>query len=178
MKKYNVSLFIIILVAILLIPFELLAQTDTLKGINYIITKDIKPFGIIKDITPAEKTYGGIIKGKITDEKTKEILPFASIMIEKDFKPITGTSTDFEGNFTINPVPPGIYNLKVMYIGYFTTNINNIEIKLDSINYQNIGLLVNPDYNYPKYIETSLLDKDPKPFGQRYFSEEINKMAW
>ncbi len=123
----------------------------------------------------------GTLQGNVIDEKTKESLPFACIVIEKDGKPIAGTAADIDGNYTIKPIQPGIYDLKATIVGYFKVEINKIEIKSDSISYQNFILSMNPNcFIEDLYIsiDPSLLDKDPKPSGQTYTSEEINKMAW
>ncbi len=57
------------------------------------------------------------LHGTVIDEKTKEPLPFVNILVKQDNKLITGTSTDFDGHFTIE-LPKGKYTLEVSYIGY------------------------------------------------------------
>lgn len=64
----------------------------------------------------------GTIKGKILDETTNEGLPGANvILVGTRF----GSATDRFGNFVIEKVPFGNYQLKVSFIGYqdFTTNV-------------------------------------------------------
>ncbi|MCT4588478.1 MAG: TonB-dependent receptor [Carboxylicivirga sp.] len=57
----------------------------------------------------------GILKGKITDRKTGEELIGAAIVVEGT---TTGTTTDFEGNYTMPPLAPGTYKIRCQYISY------------------------------------------------------------
>ncbi|MFA7228894.1 MAG: carboxypeptidase-like regulatory domain-containing protein, partial [Melioribacteraceae bacterium] len=68
----------------------------------------------------------GKIAGKITDAKTGEALPGASIVItsvwengvEIPLKQTIGTSCDLTGYYFIINVRPGTYTLTASYIGY------------------------------------------------------------
>lgn len=66
------------------------------------------------------------LKGKVVDKTTKESIPFANIVVLKNDKQIGGATTDFDGNFFINSLLPGNYNLHVSYVGYKMAKINNI----------------------------------------------------
>ncbi len=57
----------------------------------------------------------GILKGKITDNKTGEELIGAAIIIEGT---TTGTTTDFMGDYTMPPLEAGTYNIRCQYISY------------------------------------------------------------
>jgi len=59
----------------------------------------------------------GEITGQVKDE-TGAGVPFANVAAEVDGALVSGTSTDFDGYFTIKPLNPGKYDLKVSYIGY------------------------------------------------------------
>ena len=63
-------------------------------------------------------SQSGALKGKIIDKKTNEPIPFANIIIEQGGRQSGGTTTDFDGNYTIKPIPPGKYDLKATYVGY------------------------------------------------------------
>jgi hypothetical protein len=64
--------------------------------------------------------YGqyGVISGQIYDRKEKAGLAYASVGIK--FK--KGTSTDINGYFKIDSVPPGRHLLTVIYVGYSDTS--------------------------------------------------------
>jgi len=79
----------------------------------------------------------GKIRGKVVDEVTQNTLPFVNIMIEGTQ---IGTAADGEGNYTIERVPPGIYNLKFMMIGYEKRIINNVVVNPNRTTWQKIEL--------------------------------------
>jgi hypothetical protein len=67
----------------------------------------------------------GKISGKVTDQQSGEPLIGANILIlNTNF----GSATDVNGDYTINLIPPGEYNLKASYIGYQDVTIQNIRV--------------------------------------------------
>ena len=69
----------------------------------------------------------GRLKGKITDD-TGEPVPFANIIVEKGGTQVGGASSDFDGNYDINPIPPGTYTLKASCIGLNPFVLNGLVI--------------------------------------------------
>ena len=57
------------------------------------------------------------IKGTIVDSKTNEPLPFVTVTIADSNGTTTGTSSDFDGNFSVS-VPRGDYSLTINTLGY------------------------------------------------------------
>jgi outer membrane receptor protein involved in Fe transport len=68
----------------------------------------------------------GTIKGKITDAKTKDGLPSANVLVKGTYY---GASADFEGNFLIPRVNPGVYNIDVTLLGYKTVQYSGIKVE-------------------------------------------------
>ena len=67
----------------------------------------------------------GIIKGKVTNLINNEAVMFANILLlDTDI----GTTTDLDGNFEINDLQPGLYNLRASYIGYNEVTIYEIQV--------------------------------------------------
>ena len=64
-------------------------------------------------------TYGfsqaglGTIKGTVTDSETKQPIPFTKVILKKDGQVKGGANTDFDGNFQINSVDAGSYDLEI-----------------------------------------------------------------
>lgn len=78
---------------------------------------------------PFEGIGQSLVYGKITDQETGEELIYANIVLEtQNGTFVTGTSTDFEGNYTLS-VADGIYTLKISYTGYPDREITDILIK-------------------------------------------------
>jgi Ca-activated chloride channel family protein len=83
----------------------------------------------------------GGLKGKLIDKSNKEPIVFASIIIEDSLGIIiTGGTTDINGNYIIKPIVPGLYNLKLSYIGYDSIRMEKIHISPDSISIINIEM--------------------------------------
>ncbi len=71
----------------------------------------------------------GTIKGFISDEINEQYgLPFVNLFIEVDGK-IIGTTSDYKGNFILEDIPPGIYDVNFQYYGYEELILKEIEIK-------------------------------------------------
>ena len=62
------------------------------------------------------QTGSGTLKGKITDKATKEPIPFANVVVEIGGVQVGGSTSDFDGNFLIKPIPPGKVDLKATYV--------------------------------------------------------------
>ena len=66
----------------------------------------------------------GSIKGNISDATTGETLVGANVLIQGTY---TGTITDLDGNYELNGLAPGKYNIVVSYISY-DTQILQVEV--------------------------------------------------
>jgi outer membrane receptor protein involved in Fe transport len=98
----------------------------------------------------AQKTDGrktssvGHIYGRVMDSKTKETIPYASVVILKNDSLIAGNLTKPNGEFSIDNLPFGKFNLNFKSIGYKTIkktisitpqndeqDIGNIKMEID-----------------------------------------------
>ncbi len=113
--------------------------------------------------------------GLVIDNNTKEGIPFANVVLTKNNQTITGASTDLNGNFRLINVTPGVYNIKVTYVGYQSFLERNYEIKADKTHISTIHMKVSgielnaievTDYNIP------LITRDP-PSGTVRESERV-----
>ena len=66
----------------------------------------------------------GSIEGRIFDPVNNESIPFANVVIQGTSN---GTTSDVDGNYKIDKLEPGLYNLQVSYIGYKTVVIYEIQ---------------------------------------------------
>lgn len=71
----------------------------------------------------------GTIKGLVTDKNSNETLVGATVMLEGT---TMGVITDFDGNYILNNIAPGNYNIRCSYISYETIIIENVEITANS----------------------------------------------
>ena len=116
----------------------------------------------------------GSLKGVITDAMSGEPIPFANIVAERNGNQIGGTTTDFDGNYTIKPLEPGNYTLKATFVGYGTVEITGVVISANKITNQNVKLQAGIAIGEVKIIEYKkpLLDKDNLS-GETKTAEEI-----
>lgn len=68
----------------------------------------------------------GVIRGKISDAKTKEGIIGATVRLEGTSH---GTQTDVSGAFVINNIPAGTHKVSVTYISYQTREIPNVRVE-------------------------------------------------
>jgi hypothetical protein len=81
---------------------------------------------LVQNIILASTT--GKIAGKVREKGTNEPIIGANIIIEGT---TMGAASDVEGNFIINNVPPGMYNLIFSAIGYQKVVIQNVRVNID-----------------------------------------------
>ncbi len=121
----------------------------------------------------------GALQGKVIDKKTKEPIPFANIILVNKGTQVGGTTSDFDGNYQIKPIPPGKYDLKASFVGYKTVVIQGINIAADKIRFYNIEMTSTTetletveviDYKVP------LISKDETATGASVTAEEVAKM--
>ena len=116
----------------------------------------------------------GTLKGVITDAMSGESIPFANIVIEKNGNQSGGTTTDFDGNYTIKPVEPGTYTIKATYVGYGTIEVTGVIVSANKITFQNVKLQQGVAIGEVKVIayKKPLLDQDNLS-GETKTAEEI-----
>jgi outer membrane receptor protein involved in Fe transport len=116
----------------------------------------------------------GSLKGVISDAMSGEPIPFANIIAERNGNQIGGTTTDFDGNYTIKPLEPGTYTVKATFVGYGTVEITGVIISANKITDQNLQLQEGVAIGEVKIIayKKPLLDKDNLS-GETKTAEEI-----
>ena len=80
----------------------------------------------------------GIIRGKVTDEKTDNPLPFANIKVEGTS---WGAASDEQGEFEIKNLPPGTYTIVVTLVGYERQLYTNLAIGAGEVFTQDVSLV-------------------------------------
>ena len=121
----------------------------------------------------------GALSGKVVDKASGEALPFVNLIVEQNGNLIAGAASDFNGKYTIKPIPPGKYDLKARFTGYQPVLVKGIEINADKITFKNVNMGVTTvqmetfeviEYTVP------LISKDNTSTGGTITKENINKM--
>jgi alpha-2-macroglobulin len=102
---------------------------------------------IEKDLFNAYSYGGGLItngKGAIKvnaiDKKTKEGIPFANVIVYGRGKQIASGTTDLDGYAFIKPLPAGKFDIRVVYIGYKSFQLNEVIVTNDKVTYVTIPM--------------------------------------
>ena len=120
----------------------------------------------------------GRLKGKITDDHGEPV-PFANVIVEKGGTQVGGASSDFDGNYDINPIPPGTYDLKASCIGLNPFVLRGLVIPANKITFYDIKMAsgaINLNEVTVVDYEIPLISKDNTTQGASITSEEISKL--
>jgi len=79
----------------------------------------------------------GKVRGKITDAKTGEALIGATVLIKGTAR---GTTSDLDGNFTIDDLKSGDYALVFQYVSFTPKWVTHVEVKEKGVTVLNIPL--------------------------------------
>lgn len=79
----------------------------------------------------------GKLAGKVVDLKTKEPIIGANIFLVGTN---IGAASDINGNFLILNIPPGIYDVRVSFIGYKTKIVSQVKINIDQTTFLDVAL--------------------------------------
>src|SRR5258708_6039249 len=89
----------------------------------------------------AVHAQNGDISGKVTDENGEGI-PFANVVLV-DAKGVStgrGTATDADGNYSINPLTPGKYNMQFSYVGKASQVLQGVVVNADKTTFVDMKL--------------------------------------
>ena len=67
----------------------------------------------------------GVIQGRVFDPINNDPIPFANVVIQGT---TSGATTDLDGNYKIENLEPGAYNISVSYVGYQSKTIFEIQV--------------------------------------------------
>ncbi len=121
---------------------------------------------------------GGAIQGKVTDPDLGEGLPFATVTVTVNGS-LIGAQTDFDGFYSIKPVPPGKYDVSVKYVGYRESLTKDVVVTTDKITFLDIDLLAESELlNEIVVIEykVPLMEADETSTGNTVTKEEIDNL--
>lgn len=81
----------------------------------------------------------GTLKGRVLEAVTGEPVAFASVVAEYN-NVVIGATTDFDGQYTIKPIRPGNYVVKVTFVGYEPSTALNVGVIADRISTRDFQL--------------------------------------
>ncbi|MDP2188344.1 MAG: mucoidy inhibitor MuiA family protein [Sphingobacteriaceae bacterium] len=142
-------------------------------GVNH-PGKLLQPSAPIQNQTYQQRT--GKLAGKVLDEmKPKEGIPFAQVQLWRDDKLQSSTTSDIDGKYHFDKLQPGLYELRVSYIGFNPAKFRKVQVNADKSTFYDLKLMsgtslmqvVVQDYEQP------LISKDETRQGGSITREEI-----
>lgn len=135
--------------------------------------------GIILSAITITYAQQGRLQGKVYEKDSREPVAFANIVLENGGTVVGGATSDFDGNYVINPIPPGKYDLRATFVGYNPVLVKGISITGNQITFYDIVMVsTSIDLQTVEVIEykVPLISKDQTTSGASVTSEEIKKM--
>jgi hypothetical protein len=90
----------------------------------FMLPKQFFSFTLLSLIT-VHFALAGVIEGRVFDEINNEPIIGATIVIQGTS---IGTTTDLDGNFKLDNLSPGLYNIQISYLGYQTKTIFELQV--------------------------------------------------
>jgi len=120
----------------------------------------------------------GTLKGKVTDFDTGEPLPFASVVMFLNGNQVSGTNTNFDGEYTIKPISPGTYDVLLSFVGYQAKKITGVRINANKIHFVNAEISAGVLVQAAEVVEYAvpLIDADGGASGGTVSREDIDKL--
>ncbi len=122
----------------------------------------------------------GTLQGKITEKDGRTPVPFANVIIEASGRSHGGAQSDFDGKYTIRPIPSGRYTIKASFVGYRPVQINDVVIGADRITFVNIEMEATDLQLPPVDIITHkipLIDKGKTTGGETLGGDDLKNMT-
>ena len=121
----------------------------------------------------------GTLKGVIQDAESREPLPFAKVLLKKNGSILGGANTDFDGKFTIKPIPSGTYDVEFKSVGFQKQLIEGVRISNDKITFLDESL--NSEVQMLEEVTvvtytTPLIDKDGGASSKTISRNDIGRL--
>ena len=97
----------------------------------------------------------GVLKGIVVEAKTNEPIPFCNVVVKQDGKQVHGRSTDFDGIYTIKPLPMGVYTVEIVFPGYRRFERDGIHVKASGFTVLDVSMVSMVSDTSPADFESS-----------------------
>lgn len=91
------------------------------------------PLFLALSIGTATAQQHGEIRGRVLDPSGQP-LPMATISTEVSGH-LYGTTTDMDGKFVLKPLPPGLYAVRIGFVGFRTVDVPGVSVTADRATY-------------------------------------------
>ncbi|MCB9224564.1 MAG: von Willebrand factor type A domain-containing protein [Crocinitomicaceae bacterium] len=121
----------------------------------------------------------GTIKGTVKDKETGELLPFIKIVLLQNSIQKGLATSDFDGKYQFNQIPPGEYTIEARFIGYVSLAIEGVMVRADEVTLIDLQMsAMEETLSCVEVVSYSvpLIDKDGGSSGVTITREDIKRM--
>ncbi len=119
------------------------------------------------------------LQGTVTEEANGMTVPFADVILFKNDVLITGTQTDFDGNYFFSDIDPSTYDIEVRFLGFASVRTTGLIVKGGKVNKFDAALaeegIVMDDIVIKAY-KVPLIDIDETSSGGTVTAEKIKNL--
>ncbi len=115
---------------------NVIVERDVTTNLSTELTSSVQTtipeIGVPKVPSPAlgiQESFGEI-QGKVTDTETGEALPFVNISLDIGGI-LVGTTTDFDGVYSVSPVRPRVYDVTFSFVGMKSKVVEQAQVHSD-----------------------------------------------
>jgi hypothetical protein len=118
------------------------------------------------------------ITGRVFDAQTGDAIPFANVSVfdNNNTKQLAITTTDLDGQYTIKPIPPGRYAIKVTYVG-FQPETKQLSFSKNVQTFSDFALNRGVELQEVKINAEPQFELDQTTISSTVTRQEISKMA-
>ena len=119
----------------------------------------------------------GTIKGTVTEKANGEPVPFANVVILRGTEQLLVTTTDFDGVYTLKPIPPGSYDIKVSYVGFTPSTISGVVVSSGKLKKLDFDLSKGVEIGEIKIYAEPIIEVDQTEISTSVNRAQITQMA-
>lgn len=118
-----------------------------------------------------------VLQGKITDENG-DALSGATVKVFKGHDIVRGTIADYDGNYRIRPIDPGVYDLEFCYTGFSSKKMQGVRLASGKITYSDITMKSSSQLDEVNIVayKVPLIEQDKTQSGQTLSADQIRKL--
>ena len=121
----------------------------------------------------------GVLKGLVIDAKTNEPIPFCNVVVKQDGKQVHGGVTDFDGIYTIKPLPAGVYTVEIVFPGYRRFERDGIQVKASGFTILDVSMVSDTSLEGLESSKIPIIMCGGIGFdGHRVTREELDSPSW
>lgn len=118
------------------------------------------------------------LKGTLTDENTGEPVILATVALYQNGILKTGTETDFDGNYSITELAPGLYDVEFTSTGYSVSKVTKLAIVEDKRAVLDMKLRLGKAGATQCFVTIPIIDQSEMTHGMRFTSHQIRSVPF